>query len=201
VKYLVSTNAGEIITILAALIFLPTAPLIFTAVQILWINLVTDGLLVIPLALEPKEADVMHDPPRKPKEKVINQTILLNMIFIAVFMAVGTLLLFANGLSSGEFVRAQTLAFVTIAMFQVFNALNCRSRRMSFFKLGAFSNKWLLLGIAMSVALQVLVTELPFLQTAFGTTSLSIADWIVVVLISSSVFIADEIRKLILKRK
>ncbi len=195
VKYLISTNTGEIITILAALILLPNAPLIFTAVQILWVNLVTDGLLVIPLALEPKEENVMDSPPRKPKERIINREMGLNIIFVGSFMAIGTLWLFTNGLNSGDTIRAQTLAFVTIALFQVFNSLNCRSRRLSFFKLGPLSNKYLLLAFGASFLLQVLVTELPFFQAAFGTTSLSLLDWIVIVLVSSSVFIAEEVRK------
>jgi Ca2+-transporting ATPase len=201
VKYLISTNTGEIITILGALIFLPNAPLIFTAVQILWINLVTDGLLVIPLALEPKEENVMDLPPRKPKERIINRELIFSIIFVASFMAVGTLWFFAGGLNNGNLVKAQTLAFVTIALFQVFNSLNCRSRKLSFFKLGVSTNKWLLLAIVASFTLQVLVTELSFFQIAFGTTSLSILDWGMVILVSSSVFIADEIRKLILKNR
>jgi Ca2+-transporting ATPase len=194
VKYLVSTNTGEIITILSALILLPAAPLIFSAVQILWINLVTDGLLVIPLALEPKGESVMNFPPRQPKERIINREMIFTIIFVGVFMAAGTLWVFAEGLN-GNFARAQTLAFVTIALFQVFNSLNCRSRRLSVFKIGIFSNKWLLLGIVFSVTLQVLVTELSFFQAAFGTISLSLMDWVLVVLVSSSVFIGDEIRK------
>ena len=201
VKYLISTNTGEIIMILSALILLPNAPLIFTAVQVLWINLVTDGLLVIPLALEPKEENVMDLPPRKPKERIINREMIFNIIFVASFMAVGSLWFFADGLNNGNIVKAQTLAFVTIALFQVFNSLNCRSRKLSFFKLGVFTNKWLLIAIAASFILQVLVTELQVFQTAFGTTSLSVLDWGMVILVSSSVFIADEIRKLILKNR
>ena len=197
VKYLISTNTGEIITILAALILLPNAPLIFSAVQILWINLVTDGLLVIPLALEPKEKDVMDAPPRKPKERIINREMILNIIFIGSFMAIGTLYLFANELNSGEIIKAQTLAFVTIAIFQVFNALNCRSQRLSLFKLSILKNKYLLISIFASFSLQVLVTELPFFQLAFGTTSLSVFEWIIVVIVASSVFWADEVRKAI----
>jgi Ca2+-transporting ATPase len=197
VKYLISTNTGEIITILGALILLPTAPLIFSAVQILWINLVTDGLLVIPLAMEPKEENVMDSPPRKPKARIINGEMIFNIIFIGTFMAVGTLLLFSEGLNNENFARAQTLAFVTIALFQVFNALNCRSNKLSFFKVNPLTNKYLILAIIASFALQVLAVELPLFQTAFGTTSLSLFDWVVVVLAASSVFIAEELRKVI----
>ena len=195
VKYLISTNTGEIITIISALILLPNAPLIFSAVQILWINLVTDGLLVIPLALEPKEHDVMDTPPRQPKARIINREMILNIIFIGSFMAIGTLGLFSNELNTGNIVKAQTFAFVTIAIFQVFNALNCRSRSLSIFKLGPLKNRYLLISIFVSISLQVLATELPFFQLAFGTTSLSVFEWIIVVLVASSVFWADELRK------
>ena len=89
--YLISTNTGEIITILAALILLPGLPLIFTPVQILWVNLVTDGLLDKFIAMEPKEAGIMDRPPRKPKEKIINRDMLLNILFVGALMAIGTL--------------------------------------------------------------------------------------------------------------
>jgi len=197
VKYLISTNTGEIITIIAALILLPGVPLIFTPVQILWVNLVTDGLLDKFLAMEPKEKGVMDQPPRKPKEKIINRDTMLNIVYVGIFMAVGTLWLFTSGYSNGGLQRAQTLAFTTIAMFQVFNALNCRSRTTSMFKIGLTTNKYLLIGIVASVSLQVMATLLPPLQTALGTTALSIWDWLIIVLVSSSVFIADEIRKFV----
>lgn len=197
VKYLISTNTGEIITILAALILLPGVPLIFTPVQVLWVNLVTDGLLDKFLAMEPREKGVMDQPPRKPKEKIINRDIMLNIAYVGVLMAAGTLWLFTSGYNNGGLQRAQTLAFTTIAMFQVFNALNCRSRTTSVFKIGLTTNKYLLGGIAASVSLQVLATLLPPLQTALGTTALSIWDWLIIVLVSSSVFIADEMRKLV----
>jgi len=199
VKYLVSTNAGEILTILGALILLPGSPLIFTAVQILWVNLVTDGLLDKFIAMEPKEANIMNKPPRKPTESIINREIMLNTIYVGLFMAIGTLGIFTYALNNGDFVRAQTLAFTTIAMFQVFNAINCRSREESVFKIGILTNKYLLIAIIASVSLQFLAT-MPPLQAALGTTALSIWDWLTVVAISSSVFIADEIRKFIMNK-
>jgi len=82
-------------------------------------------------------------------------------------------------------------------MFQVFNALNCRSRTKSVFKIGLTTNKYLLGGIVASVSLQVLATLLPPLQTALGTTALSVWDWLIIVLVSSSVFVAEEIRKFV----
>jgi len=200
VKYLIATNMGEIITILTALIFFPHVPLIFTPVQILWVNLVTDGLLDVTLALEPKEEDVMDQPPRKTNEKIINRDIMLNTIYVGIFMMIGTLYVFMKNWNGVDIIRAQTLGFTTMAMFQVFNALNCRSRTKSVFKIGFFTNKYLFGAIAASVTLQVLATLLPPLKVALGTTSVSAWDWLTIILVSSSVFIADELRKLVRKR-
>jgi len=197
VKYLIATNTGEIITILSALVLLPGVPLIFTAVQILWVNLVTDGLLDKFLAMEAKEEDVMNQPPRTPTEKMINRDMMLNIIYVGIFMAVGTLWVFTKEWNNGEIVKARTLAFTTIAMFQVFNSLNCRSRTRSVFKLGLFTNKYLFAAIATSVSLQILATVWSPLQFALGTTTLSIWDWTTIILVSSSVFVADEIRKFV----
>jgi Ca2+-transporting ATPase len=200
VKFLVTTNTGEILTILAALILLPHAPLIFTPVQILWVNLVTDGLLDVTLAMEPKEEDVMDQPPRKPTAKIINREIVMNTIYVGIFMMIGTLCIFTNEWNYGNLIRAQTLGFTTMAMFQVFSSLNCRSRTKSVFRLGFFTNKYLFGAIIASVSLQVLATILPFFQVALGTTVLSIWDWLTIVLVSSSVFFADEVRKLVRSR-
>ena len=200
VKFLVSTNMGEIVTIFTALFLLPDAPLLFTPVQILWVNLVTDGLLDVTLAMEPKEEDVMDQPPRKPDEKIINRDIMLNTLYVSLFMAIGTLWLFSTGWFNGDLTRARTLGFTTMAMFQVFNALNCRSRTKSVFKIGVFKNKYLFAAIAASVSLQIMATTLPLFQLALQTELLSVLDWTIIILVSSSVFIADELRKLVRKR-
>ncbi|MGB9959751.1 MAG: cation-translocating P-type ATPase [Candidatus Bathyarchaeales archaeon] len=197
VKYLISTNTGEIITILGALLFLPGVPLIFTPVQILWVNLVTDGLLDKFLAMEPKEKDVMEQPPRKPEEKIINRDIALNIVYVSLFMAFGTLWIFNTAWSNGDLQKAQTLGFTTMAMFQVFNAINCRSRTTSVLKLGLTTNKYLLIGIVTSVSLQVLATLLYPLQIALGTVSVSFWEWAAIFIVSSSVFFADELRKFV----
>ncbi|MEM2902167.1 MAG: HAD-IC family P-type ATPase [Candidatus Bathyarchaeia archaeon] len=200
VKYLITTNVGEILTLLTALTLLSNAPLIFTPVQILWVNLVTDGLLDVTLALEPKEEDVMDQPPRKAEEKVINRDIMLSTIYVAAIMATGTLWVFIKEWNGGSIVRAQTLGFTTMAMFQVYNSLNCRSRNKSIFKLGLFTNKYLLGAIAASVMLQISATIFPFFQTALGTIRLSVGDWLTIATVSSLVFVGDELRKFVRSR-
>ncbi len=200
VKYLISTNTGEILTIQAALILLSGAPLILTPIMILWINLVTDGLLDKTLALEPKEEDVMHTPPRRPDAKLIDSTMIQNIVVLGVLMAVGTLFLFNWEWKQEGEASARTIAFATMAMFQVFNALNCRSRTRSVLKIGFFANKYLLIAIVASFSLNVLATTVPFLQTALGTVPLSLMEWVAVVLVASSILLVDEVRKFVRPR-
>jgi len=108
--------------------------------------------------------------------------------------------LFTSEWNNGNLQRAQTIAFSVIAMFQIFNALNCRSRTTSVFKIGLTTNRYLLAGLAASVSLQVLATVFPPLQSALGTTSLSIWDWLLIVLVSSTVFVAEELRKFVISK-
>jgi P-type Ca2+ transporter type 2C len=197
VKYLISTNIGEVITLLAAMALIPEMGLIITPVQILWVNLVTDGILDVSLAMEPKERDVMDEAPRDAGTRIINAEIWLSTAWVALFMAAGTLGMYIRTVGSIRAATAQTVAFTTLAMFQVFNALNCRSRTNSFFSLGLLTNKFLAGAIAISLTLQVLVTRVPFLQTALSTEPLSLGQWALIVLVASSVFFADELRKLV----
>jgi Ca2+-transporting ATPase len=201
VKYLIATNFGEILTILSSILIFPVGKLIFNPVQILWVNLVTDGILDITIALEPKEGDVMEEPPRRTNARIINPEILFNTVYVAIFMALGVLFMFGRASQNGELIRAQTIAFTTLAMFQVFNALNVRSRNRSVFQLGLFTNRWLIGAIVISVLLQILATRLPLLQQALGTVPLTWGDWGLIVLVSSSIFIADELRKLVQRRR
>ncbi len=201
VKYLISTNAGEILTILTAITILMINILIFTPVQILWVNLVTDGLMGITLAMEPKEKNIMDRPPRRPEEKIISWEILTNVIFVAIFMAAGTLFVFMREWNGADLMRAQTMGFTTMAMFQIFNALNCRSRTESVFKIGLFSNRHLIGAIAVSLTLQMLVTVLPVFQLALGTVALSLVDWATIFAVSSTVLFGDELRKLVGRRR
>jgi P-type Ca2+ transporter type 2C len=201
VKFLLATNIGEDLTLISALAFLPGVGLIITPVQILWVNLVTDGILDITLALEPQESDVMNEPPRKQTARIINAEILRNVVFVALFMAVGTLWMYLTSLAEGGAARAQTMAFTTLAMFQVFNALNCRSRDKSVLQLGLFTNRYLIGAIVVSILLQVASSQVPFMMAALGTVTLSITDWARIILVSSSVFIADEIRKFVQRRR
>jgi Ca2+-transporting ATPase len=200
IKFLLATNIGEDLTIISSLILFPVGRTIITPLQILWVNLVTDGLLDITLALEPKESDVMEDPPRDRDEPIIDRNILQNTAFVAVLMALGTLGNFWR-MQGADLAYAQTVAFTTLAMFQVFNALNCRSRTKSVFQLGLFSNPYLLGAIVLSISLQIMANRWSFMQGIIGTTPLALMDWLWIVGISSSVFILEELRKLVVRRR
>lgn len=200
VKFLLATNIGENLALLGSLVLFASRGLIITPVQILWVNLVTDGILDITLAMEPKENDVMNQPPRKPESGLINSEILWNIVFVASFMAVGTLWMFSHASSQNDLIYSQTFTFTTLAMFQVFNSLNCRSRDKSVFTLGLLKNRYLIVAIAASIVLQIAAGNVPFLQAALGTVPLRWADWGLIVLVSSSVFVADEVRKFVKSR-
>ncbi|TFG21940.1 MAG: HAD family hydrolase [Promethearchaeota archaeon] len=205
VKYLVCTNVGEIAVIILALILLPIlfgeTFLIFTPVQILWVNLVTDGVLDVTLAMEGKESDVMAHKPRRPEEPIFNKEILVNIVFVGVLMMFGTLFMFIYALNQyNVLLKAQTMAFTTMAMFQVFNSLNCRSRTKSLFEMGMTSNKYLIGAIILSITLQICAVYLIIFNALLGTVPLLPFDWLLIVLISSSVFIGDEIRKALRKQ-
>ena len=196
VKFLLSTNMGEILTIMVSLILFGADVPIVAPIQILWVNLVTDGILDVTIAMEPKEDDVMEGPPRRPNTPIINTEIIWNTLLVAIFMAVGTLFVFYRAHEAHSLAHAQTMAFTTLAMFQVFNSFNVRSRTKSLFQLGLFTNRWLTGAIVASIILQILANQTGVLQAALGTEPLSFADWGIIVGVSSSVFIADELRKL-----
>jgi P-type Ca2+ transporter type 2C len=198
VFFLLSTSLGELFT--WAMVLLAGLPLPVAAVQILWINLVTDGACVTPLGIEPKHGDVMNKPPQDPKSGILYTGMLYRMIFLSLIMAGGTVGLFYWELQTSGLDQARTTAFCTIVGFQWFNALNSRSTHFSVFKIGFFSNRWLMIGIPAAIVLQLLVIYTPPLQNLFHTVPLNASQWGIVIGVSSSIWILEEIRKVVLPR-
>jgi Ca2+-transporting ATPase len=209
-RYLLSSNIGEVMTmffgvLLAEWFGLPATgdavvlPLLAT--QILWINLMTDGAPALALGVDPADADVMARPPRPQEEGVITGRMWVGIVFVGVVMAAGTLLVLDAGMTggliegSGTLRHAQTMAFTTLVLFQLFNVFNARSDESSAFR-GFFRNRWLWAAIGLSVALQAAVVHLPFLQAAFSTVSLSAGDWLLCAAVASSVLWLRELSKL-----
>jgi Ca2+-transporting ATPase len=195
VKFLVTTNVGEIIALIGALLLFPRAPIVVTPIQILWVNLVTDGLLTIPLALEPMEEGFMRQPPRPRNKPIIDKEIMESIGYVSLIMAAGILYLYSSKLSTSTVVQAQNIAFISLAMYQVFNAHNCRSKIESIFSKGLLANRYMILSTIVSVILLVFSTTNPFLHRFLGTLPLSITDWVRVVAFSSLAFILQEVRK------
>jgi Ca2+-transporting ATPase len=209
-RYLLSSNIGEVMTmffgvLLAETIGLPAegngVVLPLLATQILWINLMTDGAPALALGVDPPDADVMARPPRPRAEGVITGRMWAGIVFVGAVMASGTLLVLDAGMpvglieGTGSLRHAQTMAFTTLVLFQLFNVFNARSDERSAFR-GLFRNRWLWAAVGLSLALQAAVIHLPFLQQAFSTVSLSAGDWLLCAGVASSVLWLRELGKL-----
>ena len=194
VLYLFATNLGEVLTILAGLAI--GFPLPILAIQVLWLNLVTDGFLDVALALSPQERGVKR---MFKKFSIIDKITLQRMFLMSVPMAIGTLWMFSRNYQS-DLPRALTISLVLLAVFQWFNAWNCQSEKTSIFKIDLFANK-LLIGATLIVAsLQGLAIYTPFFQKVLKTVPIGIHDWAWIIGIALSIIIIEEIRKL-LQRK
>lgn len=200
--YLLSTNVGELFIIFFAIIFFPypyNLPLL--PAQILWINLITDGTAGAALALEPAHKDVIKYPPRSPKENILDKITFIRIILVSLIMLLVTILLYYFEIQNGaDIVRARTVAFATMVVFQILNVLNSRSLRQSIFKMPFFSNKYILASLIFSFLLSFLTIHLPWLQSLFHTTSLSLIDWLKIFILSLLVILVVEIEKLIRRR-
>jgi Ca2+-transporting ATPase len=193
VYFLLTTNLGEILTLVGALVIGMDLPL--TAVMVLWVNLVTDGACTVPLGVEPRHSDVLKHPPQDPKAFIVDRHAALRMALLMPLMAAGTLGLFWYARQQGELNHARTVAFTAMAAFQWFQAFNARSTSQSVFSIGVFSNRPLLLGVGAAILLQLGAVHTWIGQRLFGTTGLSLTDWLLIVAVSSSIWIADEVFK------
>ena len=212
-RYLLSSNIGEVMTMFVGVLMAKTIglrtdeeslvlPLLAT--QLLWINLVTDGAPALALGLEPAEPGLMNHPPRARNEAVITRRMWGGIVVVGVIMAAGTLFILDASLpgglvdGTGERRYAQTMAFTTLMLFQVFNVFNARSDERSAFS-GLFTNRWLWMSVGLSLVLQGAVIYTPFLQQAFSTTALDARDWVTCVTVASSVLWLGEIGKAVLR--
>ena len=215
-RYLLSSNIGEVLTMFLGVLLADRIGLTaggdggvvlpLLATQILWINLVTDGAPALALGVDPADDDLMAQPPRPPGEGVLTPTMWRGIVFVGIVMAAGTLFVLDASMpggylgGAGDLPYAQTMAFTTLMLFQIFNVLNARSdERSAFHRL--FANHWLWLAVGLSLLLQVAVTYTPFLQRAFGTVGLGLGDWLFCAAIASTVLWLREIGKLVAARR
>jgi Ca2+-transporting ATPase len=191
--FLLSSNIGEIgLMAGAALLGLP---LPLTAVQILYVNLATDGLPALALAVDPPEADLMRRAPRDPRRGIFTRPVVVLMMVGGAWSMIVNLALFAWALGSGRgLVEAMTMTFVSLVLIQFIKAYNFRSDRISVLQ-RPFANRWLNLAITWELALLVLIVHLPFLREPFGTFALPPADWAIVIGVSLTILPVLELAK------
>ena len=198
ILYFFATNLGEILIVMFALIL--GLPLPLTAVQILWLNLVTDGFLDVALAMEPQEAGLLESSWLKQKVHLVDRAMILQALYMALPMALGSIIVFAY-YTWYNVLLAQTMTLVLMAMFQWFNAWNCRSTKLSIFELKLLGNVWLVGATLLVFALQLMLVYVPFMQKIFDTVPLTLSQWLLIVAISSSIIVFEEIRKWVFKIK
>jgi Ca2+-transporting ATPase len=206
--YLLRANVGEVMVMFVSSLLAMPLPLV--AIHLLWINFTTDGLPALALAVDPKDPDIMEQPPRDPKTGIFTKNVLVNIFGMGTFMAVVMILLFYWKLSSMGIswknpdatllVEAQTEMLCTMVLFELFTAFACRSEIHSLFKVGIFTNKWLIYACLSSVALLMAIIYIPFLQGPFDVVPLSLNDWLLILPISFTGFVALELLKLIQRR-
>jgi len=200
IHFLFSCNFAEILTVFIAIMI--GWPLPLGALQILWLNMITDIFPALALALEPSAPDVMKRQPRDPKESLLPPRFVGLIVWQGLLLAGVTLLAFYIGMrwygTEGEGLRhAVTLAFMTLALAQVLHAFNARSQRRSAFDARLFTNRWLWGAVLVCVLLQVAAVYLPFLQTALRTVPLTTSDWGVIATCSLSPIAVVELVKVI----
>jgi len=206
--YMLSTNIGEILLMAAVILFgplmgLPVGIVPLVAVQILFVNLATDGLPAIALSVDPPEPGLMKRQPRPRRQSIFTPDFVVFLLVAGIWTAIVSLLAFLWAMNNGvgtedEVLReAQSLCFVTLILVEFFSALSYRSLDYPVFQIGFFKNKWLLLSIAVQLPLLLAIIYWEPMQSAFKTHSLDGREWLIAIGLSASVFVALELFKII----
>jgi Ca2+-transporting ATPase len=195
VLYGLGCHIGEVLIVLIAMLAWQELPLI--AIQILWINLITDGLPPMALSVEPPDKGLMMAPPRKKNEGIITKRVLFLGLAGGALIALQALLIFKWSLDDAGLVKARTMVFTLIVISMMFNAFNWRSERLSLLTIGIFSNRALLFAVGSTILLQLLVIYAPMLNGPFQTVPLGLVDWAIIILLASTTLIFIEAVKFV----
>jgi len=210
ILFVLATSFGGVLTLTASI--LAGMPLPLLPAQLLWINLVTDGISTFPLAYEKEHGDVMRRPPRPVSAGLVPKEMLVTILFAGIIMMLGTLGIYQWALSTYGFYdvtpdlqgfpleKARSMAFVTLALFQIWNVHNSRSVHSSLAHIGFFSNRPLLLIMLVSLTLQVAAIHLPGLNDLLRVAPLSLQEWMICVSTSLSIVLLIEMKKLFVRR-
>ncbi|MCR9183212.1 MAG: HAD-IC family P-type ATPase [Flavobacteriaceae bacterium] len=192
--FLVTTNFAEITTLISLVAM--GLPMALTATQILWLNLITDGLCDKPLAAERGHKDLLKDKPVKQNEKILNKSVLPFLFMMAGIMTVLSLIVYFRFIDV-SLEKARTAVFIVMAFSQLFNLYNMRSLKKSIFEIGFFSNKYINLAILASVIVQIVIIEMPFFQHIFSFEYVSVYEFLILISLSSIVLWTGELYKFI----
>ena len=180
-----------------------SAAIALTAVQILWINLVTDGLPAIALGVDPGDPDLMERQPRKPNESIFTRDVKINLLTVPALMTALLLIAYISNQpwqSESSLLAARTQLFTAIVSMELVIAISARSIKYPVFKVGLFKNKYLWIAVASSLALQMVVLYVPGVQALFHVQSPTLTDWAVAALFSGLIFSVLEIGKYVTSR-
>ncbi len=196
IRYLLACNVGEVLVMFLASIL--GLPLPLLPIQILWVNLVTDGLPAVALGVDPTDPDIMQRPPRAPQEGVFARGLAGQILLRGALIGLSTLAVFIWGnLLTGSVSEARTMAFACLVMSQLLHAFDCRSETRTVWDMGLFTNPYLCGAVMISLGMLLAVIYLPFLQPAFKTYPLSALDWGIVMLVAGIVQIALGLRRMV----
>ena len=185
IRLLLSTNLDEILLVMATTLL--GLPLPMLPIQVLWVNIVSDGLPALALSFDPYDKDIMERKPRNPREGIFHGMLLFVLAAAIVdFLAEMVLLIYWRNTSFVSLARIRTIIFTSTVLFELFFVFNCRSEKHSVFKTGFFKNTKLVLAVSISLILQLAVIYLPFLQPLFRTVPLNASDWLIILTIASS---------------
>jgi len=184
IRLLVSTNLDEILLVAGATLL--GLPLPMLPIQILWVNVISDGLPALALSFDPYEKDIMERKPRSPKEGIFHGMLAFVLAAAIIdFLAEMALLIYWGNTAFVSLPRIRTIIFTSTVLFELFFVFNCRSEKRSVFRTNVFENKKLVLATLLSLTLQLAVIYLPFFQTVFKTVPLNASDWLIILPLSS----------------
>ena len=195
--YLLRCNIGEILVLGGGFLF--GLPPVLSAIQILWINLATDGLPALALGVDPPAKNVMLRKPSDPSKSIFSFKAVALMFILALNMALVLLPQFSTLINKTNLLKAQTIVFVTMVLMEMVNAYNSRSEG-SLFKINPFKNKWLNLAVLSSVLATVAIVQMPLFSRLFKTVSLSLFEWLTAIVLSLTALFFSETAKLVLAK-
>ncbi|RJR50134.1 MAG: cation-translocating P-type ATPase [Desulfobacteraceae bacterium] len=200
VYFLLVCNVGEILIVFLSVLF--GMPVPFRPIQLLWLNLVTDGAPALALGMEKAEPDIMNRPPRPTKEPVINREMAVGLIVVPIVDTIAILSIFAIGLSRypDSLSHAQTMAFTGLCLSELLRAFTARSEHYSIFSIGFFSNRYMVAAVVFSLLLVLVTVYVPFLQPFFGTEAITLLDWVEMIPFVLMAPVAAELVKIYLRR-